>query len=252
MKIIVTESYEEMSKKTADIIEEELLANDNIVLGLATGSTPIGTYNELIRRHSEGILDFSNAKSFNLDEYLGLSAEDVNSYNYFMKDKLFEHINLPNENAHVPDGLTDDPENYGDSYDKLIKESGGIDLQILGIGANGHIAFNEPAEELRYTTGPVILTEQTIEDNSRFFESKDLVPTSAVTMGMGSIMKAKRILLLANGLGKADAIAQLLNSKKITTFLPASLLLLHSDATLICDREAFSQVNIEDMAGELV
>lgn len=252
MKIILTESYEELSKKAADIIEELVSVKGQAVLGLATGSTPVGTYKELIRRYEEHNLDFSQVTSFNLDEYIGLSASNHDSYNYFMNDNLFDHINISRDNTHVPDGMTSDPKTYGRLYDRMIEKAGGIDLQVLGIGSNGHIAFNEPAEELNLGTDLVKLSKKTIEDNSRFFESKEMVPTEAVSMGMGSIMKARRILLLASGEGKAEAIGQILNSGKVTTWLPASLLLLHPDVTLICDQEAFSLVDRRTMAGVII
>lgn len=252
MKIILTDNYNELSIKTADIIEGMVSSEGRVVLGLATGSTPVGTYRELIKRHEEYSLDFSKVITFNLDEYIGLSEKNHDSYNYFMNTNLFDHININKDNTHVPDGMTSDPKTYGRLYDKMIENAGGIDLQILGIGSNGHIAFNEPAEELNLGTGLVKLSKKTIEDNSRFFESKERVPTEAVSMGMGSIMKARRILLLASGEGKSEAIGQILNSGKVTTWLPASLLLLHPDVTMICDQEAFSLVDRAIMAGVLI
>jgi glucosamine-6-phosphate deaminase len=252
MKIILTNSYNELSRKAADIIEELVSSNGNAVLGLATGSTPVGTYRELIKRYLEHSLDFSGVTTFNLDEYIGLRASNHDSYNYFMNYNLFDHININKDNTHVPDGMTNDPRTYGRLYDRMIENVGGIDLQILGIGSNGHVAFNEPAEELNLGTDLVKLSKKTIEDNSRFFESKENVPTEAISMGIGSIMKARRILLLASGEGKAEAIGQVLNSGKVTTWLPASLLLLHPDVTLICDQEAFSLVDRRIMAGAIV
>lgn len=252
MKILLVDNYEEMSKKAADMIEELLTAKNNAVLGLATGSTPIGTYKELIQRYEKTGLDFSMVTTFNLDEYIGLGESSKDSYNYFMKSNLFDHINIKNDSTHVPDGLAKDPVAYGRMYDKMIENAGGIDLQVLGIGSNGHIAFNEPAEELNLGTGPVSLSKKTIEDNSRFFESREKVPTEAVSMGIGSIMRAKKIILLANGEGKSEAIGQILNSGVISTWLPASLLLLHPDVTLICDQEAFSLVDRKTMAGVLI
>ena len=252
MKIILTNSYDELSRKAADIIEELVSSNGNAVLGLATGSTPVGTYRELIKRYLEHSLDFSGVTTFNLDEYIGLRESNHDSYNYFMNYNLFDHININKDNTHVPDGMTNDPRTYGRLYDRMIENVGGIDLQILGIGSNGHVAFNEPAEELNLGTDLVKLSKKTIEDNSRFFESKENVPTEAISMGIGSIMKARRILLLASGEGKAEAIGQVLNSGKVTTWLPASLLLLHPDVTLICDQEAFSLVDRRIMAGAIV
>lgn len=242
MKIVVTGNYEELSKKAADILGEEIRSNPKTVLGLATGSTPIGTYRQLVKMHKEDGLDFSRITSFNLDEYLGLDPENQNSYKCFMKDHLFKHVNIKMERAYVPDGMVEDPAHYGEKYDKMIEDAGGIRIQILGIGSNGHIAFNEPAEFLSVGTGVVELTRQTISDNARFFESEDQVPTRAITMGMGSIMKASKILLLASGLSKAPIIKKLLEGGTVSTMIPASFLLLHPDVILICDQEAYSLV----------
>lgn len=239
MKVIVKKDYESMSKEAANIIKDEMVKNPNIVLGLATGSTPVGMYNELIRLHKEEGLDFSNVTTFNLDEYVGIDEEHPNSYHYFMKDVLFNHININMENTFVPDGKADDPESYCKEYDRLIEEKGGIDIQILGIGENGHIAFNEPDEKLNVGTSIVDLTQSTIKANSRFFDSIDEVPKTAITMGIGSIMKAKKIILLANGKKKAKVIKELLKGDKITTDLPASMLLLHPNVTVIVDEEAY-------------
>ncbi len=243
MKTIVTKSYDEMSKTAADMFETEIGNNPELVLGLATGSTPIGTYKELVRRHIEKGLDFSRTKSFNLDEYVGLSGDNPNSYRHFMNEHLFNHINIEKENTHVPDGLTENPEAYGKKYDQMILESGGIGIQLLGIGSNGHIAFNEPDEELPVETGLVELSEQTVEDNARFFQSVEHVPTQAISMGMGSIMKAEKIIILASGEGKSEVLSELLNRGKVTSRIPATFLLLHPDVTLICDEEAYSGVN---------
>lgn len=243
MKIIVTKSYDEMSKAAADVFEKEIRNNPELVLGLATGSTPVGTYRELVRRHLENGLDFSRTKSFNLDEYVGLSGDNPNSYRHFMDEHLFNHINIERENTHVPDGLTENPKEYGKKYDQMILESGGIGIQLLGIGSNGHIAFNEPDEELPVGTGLVELSEQTIADNARFFQSAEHVPTQAISMGMGSILKAGKIILLASGEGKAEVISELLNRGKVTSRIPATFLLLHPDVTLVCDEEAYSEVN---------
>ena len=199
MKVIVEKNYEDMSKTAANIMKKEIEKDPNIVLGLATGSTPEGMYKELIRLHKQEGLDFSNVTTFNLDEYVGIDEGHPNSYHYFMKYILFNHINISLENTYVPNGKTENLENYCKQYDKLIEEKGGIDLQILGIGKNGHIAFNEPDEELSVGTSIVNLTESTIEANSRFFDSIDEVPKTAITMGIGSIMKAKNIILLEIG-----------------------------------------------------
>ncbi len=238
MEIIVEKDYKNMSSKAAFFISEAIKEKPNLVLGLATGSTPIGTYEELIRMHKEEGLDFSKVTTFNLDEYYGLSPEDHQSYRYFMEDTLFKHINIEKQNTYVPDGLVKNPNEYGKIYDKMIEKQGGIDIQILGIGRNGHIAFNEPDEELVLSTHLTDLTKDTIEANSRFFDSIDKVPTKAITMGLGTIMKAKKIILMANGKNKAEVMGELLKGDKVTTRLPASLLLLHPDVTVIMDKEA--------------
>lgn len=240
MKLIVVKNYDEMSKKASEIIAGEIKNNPHAILGLATGSTPIGTYKELIRMHKEENLDFSNIKTFNLDEYVGLDGNNPNSYRYFMDDELFNHINIKKENTNVPDGKTEDLLNFCKDYDKGIEEAGGVDLQLLGIGTNGHIAFNEPADELPANTSIAKLTEETISANARFFSSMDEVPKEAISMGIGSILKAKKILLLANGKGKAEAIKKLLNSDKVSTHLPASFLHLHPNVTIIVDEDAYS------------
>lgn len=242
MKIIVEKNYDEMSKKASEIIALEVKNNPHAILGLATGSTPIGTYKELIRMHKEENLDFSKIKTFNLDEYVGLDGDHPNSYRYFMDEELFNHINIAKENTNVPDGKTKDLLSFCRDYDKRIEEAGGVDLQLLGIGSNGHIAFNEPADELSANTSIVKLTEETINANARFFDSIDEVPKEAISMGIGGILKAKKILLLANGKGKAEAIKKLLNSDKVSTRLPASFLYLHPDVTIIVDEDAYSLV----------
>lgn len=240
MKLIIEKNYESLSKRAASLVKEEIDKNPNTILGLATGSTPVGMYKELIRLHEEEGLDFENTISFNLDEYVGIDKEDPNSYHYFMKDILFKHINIKEENTFIPDGKAEDPESYCKEYDSLIEKKGGIDIQILGIGENGHIAFNEPDEELNVGTGIVNLTESTIEANSRFFNSIDEVPKTAISMGIGSIMKAKKIILLASGKNKYKIMKELLSTDKLTTKLPATMLLLHPDVTVILDEEAYN------------
>ncbi|AEE90665.1 glucosamine-6-phosphate deaminase [Tepidanaerobacter acetatoxydans Re1] len=240
MQVFIEKDYSAMSKKAAQIFANEIQQKPDLVLGLATGSTPIGTYQELIRMHKEEGLDFSKAVSFNLDEYYGLASDNPQSYNYFMFENLFNHVNIKKENVHIPNGLVSDVETYCKQYDEEIEKYGGIDLQLLGIGVNGHIGFNEPAEELVLGTHLTDLTEDTIKANSRFFDSPEEVPTKAITMGIGSIMKAKKILLLASGKNKAEIMAKLLNSDVVTTKVPASLLMLHPDVTIIMDEEAAS------------
>lgn len=239
MKLIVEKDYDSMSKKAAAILAEEIKANRNITLGLATGSTPVGMYTELIKKYESDELDFSNVKSINLDEYVGLNGNHPSSYRYFMDENFFDHINIDKENTHVPDGKADNLETATKEYDKLIKDIGGIDIQIVGIGTNGHIAFNEPAEELSVGTSVVALTENTISDNSRFFDKIDEVPKTAITMGIGSILKARKIILLASGENKREIIKRMLENNTVTTQLPVSFLLLHPDLTVIVDEAAY-------------
>lgn len=239
MKLIVEKDYCGMSKKAADILIEDIKDNPDIVLGLATGSTPVGMYKEIIKQYEDKKVDFSNVKSFNLDEYVGLEGTHPNSYRYFMNETLFDHINIDKSNTYVPDGNARDLYSYTKEYDKLIEEKGGIDIQILGIGTNGHIAFNEPAKELSVGTSVVDLTENTIMDNSRFFKSLDEVPKTAITMGIGSILKAKKIILLASGENKKDVIKKLLEKDTLTTDMPASFLAIHPDVTVIVDQAAY-------------
>ncbi|NLW23326.1 MAG: glucosamine-6-phosphate deaminase [Tissierellia bacterium] len=240
MKLIVEKDYQGLSKRAADIIREEMNRKPDLVLGLATGSTPVGMYKELIRFHKEEGLDFSKVTTFNLDEYVGIDKGNPNSYHYYMKDVFFDHINIKPENTYIPDGNAPDLEKHCKEYDRLIEEKGGIDVQVLGIGENGHIAFNEPDDELNVGTSIVKLTQSTIEVNSRFFDSIEDVPKFAITMGIGSIMKARKILLLANGIRKSNVIKELLKGDKISTRLPASILLLHPDLTVIVDEEAYN------------
>jgi glucosamine-6-phosphate deaminase len=239
MKILVEKDYDMMSKAAGQIVKEEIAKKPNIVLGLATGSTPGGMYKELIKMHKEEGLDFSKVVTFNLDEYVGLDGDHPNSYRYFMNDILFNHINIDIKNTHVPNGKVEDLEQYCKTYDEIIQEAGGVDIQILGIGENGHIAFNEPDEALSVGTSIVKLTESTIQANSRFFDSIEDVPKTAITMGIGSILKAKKIILLANGKNKTKAIKELLKGDKVSTQMPASFLLLHPDVTIIVDEDAY-------------
>lgn len=241
MKIVMSNDYREMSLKAADIIARQIKRKPALVLGLATGSTPLGLYKELIRLNRSGKLDFSGVKTFNLDEYYPISGDSPQSYRYFMFENLFKHIDINPVNIHIPNGSADDVEHECRSYDAMIKEAGGIDLQVLGIGGNGHIGFNEPADELVQGTHLTALTVDTRKANSRFFSDISQVPTHAITIGMDSIMKAKKIILLASGANKADIVGKLLEGK-ITTDVPASLLHLHPDVTMITDREAACKV----------
>lgn len=236
MKIIVTENYNMLSKAAADIIEKVINVKNDAVLGLATGGTPIGTYEELINRYNEKRIDFSNITTVNLDEYIGLDGNNTESYRYFMDNKLFNHINIDKDKTFLPNGVAEDIEKECRDYDKRIDEVGGIDVQILGVGKNGHIAFNEPNKYLDINTHVVELKDETIKANSRFFDSLDEVPKKAITMGIGKIMQARKIILLAHGKEKAKAIEGLLSSK-ITTENPSTILNLHPDVNLIIDRE---------------
>jgi len=238
MRVIVCENYEEMSKVAANMVAGQLLLKPESVLGLATGSTPIGMYEELVRMNKAGEADFSKAKSFNLDEYYPLAPDNDQSYHYFMNEHLFSKVNIKPENINIPDGTAKDVQAECDSYEQRIAQAGGIDLQILGIGNNGHIGFNEPEEALHSRTHLTDLTEDTIEANARFFASRDEVPRQALTMGMASIMGARKILLLISGKGKHAPLKAVL-SGKITTSVPASLLNLHADTVAITDRAAY-------------
>ena len=243
MRIIICENYEEMSQKAAAIMASQLILKPDSVLGLATGSTPIRMYEILAEMNKNGEIDFEKVQSFNLDEYYKIAPDNDQSYHYFMNDKLFSKVNIKPENTHILDGLAEDPEKECANFEKLIEKSGGIDMQLLGIGQNGHIGFNEPDEALCAVTHLTGLTESTINANSVFFESRDEMPKSALTMGIGSILKSKRILLLANGESKRKAVAELMNND-IKTSVPASLLKTHPDVILLCDKAACADVNL--------
>ena len=239
MRIICAKDYKEMSEMAADIIGAQVLLKPDAVLGLATGSTPIGTYEELVRRYEAGRLDFSKIKTVNLDEYRGLTKDNDQSYYYFMHSHLFDHININKNNTKVPDGMEPDALKAGQDYENIIKNYGGIDLQLLGLGNNGHIGFNEPGDEFIDKTHVVDLTESTIEANKRFFASIDDVTKQAYTMGIGSIMRSKRVLMVVNGKGKAEIVKEAFFGP-ITPKVPASILQLHNDFILIGDVEALS------------
>ena len=238
MQFIVCNSYEEISRKGAEIIADLMKKKPNCILGLATGSTPVGMYRELIGMNRRGEIDFSGVVTYNLDEYYPIAPDNDQSYRYFMNKNLFEHVNIDIANTHVPNGADPDADNACTTYDQAYAATGGADIQVLGIGQNGHIAFNEPEDALTVGTHVTGLTEDTIKANSRFFASIDDVPTRALTMGMGSIMMAKQIILLANGKNKHAAVAALLNDK-VTTAVPATLLKLHPNVVVICDMEAY-------------
>ena len=240
MTVVVVKNYNEISFQAAQLITDQIINKKNSVLGLATGSTPIGVYRELIRKFQKGELDFSKVVTFNLDEYYGLSPEHPQSYHFFMWNILFKHINLKKENIHLLNGVTENIAKECKQYEDLIQKSGRIDLQILGIGDNGHIGFNEPDISLDTRTHLVNLTAKTIRANSRFFSNAQEVPKQAITMGIGTIMQAKKIILLANGKRKARVVERTINGP-ITTKVPATVLQLHNNVTIIVDQEATSQ-----------
>ena len=242
--IYKAKDYQDMSRKTANIISAQIIMKPNCVLGLATGSTPIGTYRQLVEWYKKGDLDFSKVTSVNLDEYKGLSGDNDQSYRYFMNTNLFDHVNIDKSKTFVPNGLEEDSEKACAEYNEIIKRVGGIDMQLLGIGGNGHIGFNEPGEAFEQETHCIDLTESTIQANARFFESMDDVPKQAYTMGIKNIMSAKKILLIATGENKAEALYQSLYGK-ITPNVPASILQLHNDVTVVADEAALSLISRE-------
>jgi glucosamine-6-phosphate deaminase len=246
MRIIVAANYDEMSKKAADIVASQIILKPESVVGLATGGTPVGFYSELIKIHKDGKFSFKEVKTFNLDEYYGLDKDNTQSYHYYMTDNLFKHIDINIENVNIPSGMAKDIEVECKAYEAKIKSAGGIDIQVLGIGTNGHIGFNEPDVKFEAITHLVNLDEETIEANSRFFNSIEEVPKSAISMGIKTIMHAKKIVLLASGIEKAKVIERMLNGD-ITPDLPASILQLHPDVTLILDKGAASELIEEDI-----
>ncbi len=239
MMIHVYKNAEEVGKAAAMIVASEINKKADCVLGLATGSTPVPTYKEMARMNREGLVDFSKVRSYNLDEYIGLAPDHVCSYRRFMNEQLFDHINIDKANTHVPCGIGADHEADAKAYDEAVEAAGGIDLQILGIGHDGHIGFNEPGDEFIAGTNIVTLTDMTIDANTRFFEKRDDVPRQAITLGNRNIMAAKRIILLATGKDKAKAIAAAIKGN-ITPKMPASLLQVHPNVQFLLDEEAAS------------
>ena len=237
MKIISAKDYQALSRAAANIISAQVILKPSCVLGLATGSSPVGTYQQLIEWYKKGDLDFSQVRTVNLDEYVGLDKDHDQSYAYFMRTNLFDHINIDKANTNVPDGTAADLHAECERYEQVVASMGGVDIQLLGIGNNGHIAFNEPCDEFPEKTHVVDLTQNTIEANARFFQSMDEVPKQAITMGIGTIMKAKKIVLLANGPKKAQTIYDTVYGP-ITPKVPASILRLHPDVTIFVDEEA--------------
>ena len=241
MRIYKAKDYEEMSRKAAGIVSAQIIMKPDCVLGLATGSTPVGLYKQLIEWYRNGDLDFSGVRTVNLDEYKGISRENDQSYYYFMHQNLFDHVNIPAGNTHLPDGMELDSEKECRRYEELIQSMGSVDLQLLGIGHNGHIGFNEPADAFDKLVHCVNLTQSTIEANKRFFASAEEVPRQAYTMGIQTIMRSKKILIIANGEGKADIVRDAFFGP-ITPMVPASVVQLHNDVTLVADEAALSKI----------
>ncbi len=239
MRLIRAKDYDELSAIAARVIAAQVTLKPNCVLGLATGSSPEGTYKELIAAYNRGELDFSQVRTVNLDEYVGLEPTHDQSYAYFMRDRFFDHVNIDLKNTNVPDGMNPDPAAECARYDALIQSMGGIDLQLLGIGPNGHIGFNEPGDTFSLGTQQIKLTQSTLEANKRFFASIDDVPTHARTMGIRDIMQARRILLVASGENKAQAVKGLLTGA-ISPQMPCTILQYHPDCIVVADEAALS------------
>ena len=245
MEVIVQPNYEKMSKVAAQLVVDVLNTKPNAVLGMATGSTPLGLYQELVRLHKEEDLDFSRVTTFNLDEYVGLPVNHEQSYHYFMHENFFQHVNIQPQNINIPSGTTSNYPAFCEWYEQRIEECGGIDLQILGIGSDGHIAFNEPTSSLSSRTRLKTLSKQTIDDNARFFDRREDVPVYAITMGVGTILDARQLVLVASGKAKAKAIAQAVEGP-VTSMITASALQMHRDATVIVDEDAASGLAMRD------
>ena len=241
MKIYQEKDYDALSRRAANLISAEVIRKPDCVLGLATGSTPVGTYRQLSAWNQKGDFSFKDVRTVNLDEYLGLPPTHDQSFRYFMQENLFDKIDIPFEHTHVPDGMAADPEQECRRYDELVRSLGYADLQLLGLGRNGHIGFNEPGDCFRKETHVVELTQNTIEANARFFENEAAVPKKAITMGIGCIMAARRVLLVASGANKAEAVYRTVCGP-ITPQCPASILQLHNDVVIVGDEEALSMV----------
>src|SRR4026209_1543825 len=245
MEVVIRQNYNEMSKLAAEMVAEVLNTKPNAVLGMATGSTPLGLYQELVRMHQRGELDFSRVVTFNLDEYVGLPGNHPQSYAYFMQENFFKHVNVQPQNINVPSGTTSNYPAFCEWYEKRIAECGGIDPQILGIGSDGHIAFNEPTSSLSSRTRLKTLSKQTIDDNARFFERREDVPVYAITMGVAALVGAGQLLLVASGKSKARAVAQAVEGP-VSSMITASALQLHLDATVIAAEDAASELTMRD------
>src|SRR5687768_6225944 len=245
MEVIVQKTPEEMSRAAAREVANVLNAKPNAVLGMATGSTPLGLYQELVRMYQRRELDFSHVTTFNLDEYVGLPVTHPQSYHHFMHEHFFRHVNIPPQNVHIPSGTTTNYRSFCDWYEKRIADAGGIDLQILGIGSDGHIAFNEPGSSLTSRTRLKTLAPSTINDNARFFNSRDEVPIYAITMGVGTILESRRVLLLGTGKNKSAAIAAAVEGP-VTAMITASALQMHTSARVLLDEAAAAGLNMRD------
>ena len=239
MKLIICKNYDEMSDAAAEIVADVMKAKPACVLGLATGSTPVGMYKKLIEKNAAGEIDFSAVTTVNLDEYYPISPENDQSYRYFMNENLFDHVNIDKARTFVPDGRASDPVAACEAYEEIVASVGAADIQVLGIGQNGHIGFNEPDSALEVRTHVTGLTESTIKANARFFASEADVPTKALTMGIGTILGARKIIILANGAAKHEAVAKMLEGK-LDTYCPASMLNLHADVVVVCDQAAYN------------
>lgn len=240
MKIYKVKNYDEMSRKAANIIAAQIITKPDSVLGLATGSTPVGTYKYLVEKYNNGDLDFSEVKTANLDEYKGLTKDNEQSYYHFMYSNLFQHVNIDMNQTNIPNGMADDPEAECSRYEDVIRSLGGVDLQVLGLGHDGHIGFNEPSDIFEGRTHCVDLTEMTIEANKRFFSSIDEVPRQAFTMGIGTIMRSKKIIFAISGKDKAAILKEALYGP-VTPKVPASILQFHPDVIVIADEDALSE-----------
>ncbi len=245
MEVDISKTYDELSRKSASVIADALNAKPNAVLGMATGSSPLGLYKELVRMHQEEGLDFSQVTTFNLDEYVGLPVTHEQSYHRFMHENFFRHVNIPRENIHIPSGTTKNYRAFCQWYEDRIRACGGIDVQILGIGSDGHIAFNEPTSSLSSRTRLKTLARQTIEDNARFFDKVEDVPIYAITMGVGTILEARKLVLVANGKNKAAAVAKMIEGP-VTTMVTASALQMHPDAKVFIDEAAAGELQMRE------